>query len=104
MSSLKFSQQVGGKKDAPHEDSRKPDQEVTNAEAAIFERLQELFDNNQGYHEERPTLSDALSGLQVLNSHRLGFWRTTFFRYVVALALTALALLGRWLLDPFLGN
>src|SRR5437868_6564447 len=32
------------------------------------------------------------------------FSASTPFRYMAALAVTALALLGRWLLDPFLGN
>src|SRR6266704_2719645 len=32
------------------------------------------------------------------------FLASTPFRYATALAVTALALLGRWLLDPYLGN
>ncbi len=32
------------------------------------------------------------------------FLASTPLRYTAALAVTALALLGRWLLDPFLGN
>src|SRR5215472_5712024 len=38
------------------------------------------------------------------DSSRVQFWARAPFRYATALAATALALLGRWLLDPFLGN
>ncbi len=37
-------------------------------------------------------------------SRRARFSANTPFRYAAAFAVTALALLGRWLLDPFLGS
>ena len=52
-------------------------QRILDAETAIFLRLQELTPNSD-HHEERSALDDAISGLRVLKTKKLGFpdWRS----------------------------
>jgi hypothetical protein len=73
MSNLKFPQWQGAYQEALLElNPTSLERKITNAEAAIFKRLQELSDNKD-HHEERLALDDAISGLRVLKTDRLKF-------------------------------
>jgi hypothetical protein len=53
-------------------DREKLSQLVEAAEAAIFERLQQISQNSD-YHTERQVIEDALAALRVLKRDELGF-------------------------------
>lgn len=74
MPEIRYPQWQGAWQDALLElDPKKLHQKVSDAEAAIYKRLQELSKDSIDHHEERLALSDAVSGLRTLKVEQLKF-------------------------------
>jgi hypothetical protein len=73
MAELRFPNWQQAYQDALLElDAEKLNQRILDAETAIFLRLQELTPDSD-HHEERSAIFDAISGLRVLKTQKLGF-------------------------------